>query len=85
AKRGATVAAVKRFYEETLREEYGATLDSDGWKRNPGRVVDFETWCGQRDRALTECIVGLGNVDEHAPREAFEAGLQAAREAFEAA
>ena len=85
AKRGATVAAVKRFYEETLREEYGATLDSDGWKRNPGRVVDFETWCSQRDRALTECIVGLGNVDEHAPREAFEAGLQAAREAFEAA
>lgn len=85
AKRGATVAAVKRFYEETLRAEYGATLDSDGWKRNPGRVVDFETWCAQRDRALTECIVGLGNVDEHAPREAFEAGLQAAREAFEAA
>ena len=85
AKRGATVAAVKRFYEETLRDEYGATLDSDGWKRNPGRVVDFETWCSQRDRALTECIVGLGNVDEHAPREAFEAGLQAAREAFEAA
>lgn len=85
AKRGATVAAVKRFYEETLRDEYGATLDSDGWKRNPGRVVDFETWCAQRDRALTECIVGLGNVDEHAPREAFEAGLQAAREAFEAA
>lgn len=85
AKRGATVAAVKRFYEETLRAEYGATLDSDGWKRNPGRVVDFETWCSQRDRALTECIVGLGNVDEHAPREAFEAGLQAAREAFEAA
>lgn len=85
AKRGATVAAVKRFYEETLRDEYGATLDSAGWKRNPGRVVDFETWCGQRDRALTECIVGLGNVDEHAPREAFEAGLQAAREAFEAA
>lgn len=85
AKRGATVAAVKRFYEETLRDEYGATLDSDGWKRNPGRVVDFETWCSQRDRALTECIVGLGNVDEHAPREAFEAGLQAAREAFESA
>lgn len=85
AKRGATVAAVKRFYEETLRDEYGATLDSDGWKRNPGRVVDFETWCSQRDRALTECIVGLGNVDEHAPREAFEAGLQAVREAFEAA
>lgn len=85
AKRGATVAAVNRFYEETLRAEYGATLDSDGWKRNPGRVVDFETWCSQRDRALTECIVGLGNVDEHAPREAFEAGLQAAREAFEAA
>lgn len=85
AKRGATVAAVKRFYEETLRDEYGATLDSDGWKRNPGRVVDFDTWCAQRDRALTECIVGLGNVDEHAPREAFEAGLQAAREAFEAA
>lgn len=85
AKRGATVAAVKRFYEETLRDEYGATLDSDGWKRNPARVVDFETWCAQRDRALTECIVGLGNVDEHAPREAFEAGLQAAREAFEAA
>lgn len=61
---GRTCSAVNKFYEEKLRGEYAAKLESTSWKKNPDRIKTFDEYCDDKNHCLNETIVGLGNIDD---------------------